>query len=168
MRSIFGATWRRPLIAPAVIPIGSGSTTRRRSCAAGKAATGSRSPAWPPSTPRRTRYRGCRGSSSEVLGAGTLDDVELARWIEPRSVPMDWPPAGVRGCARAACRAQPASSAQGQHGGSRRFGPSSSDRPGSMTELAVHGSRPTVHFEAFERLLRSGLGDLDRRMSRRS
>ena len=83
-RSISGATWRRPSIGPAAIPTGSGSTIRRRSCRGARAATGSKSPAWRRSTRPGSACRAAWPSCSTLLGAGSLEDIELSPWTDGR------------------------------------------------------------------------------------
>ena len=95
-RSISGATWRRPSIEPAVTPTESGSTIPRRSSTAARDATGSRSPAWRRSMRSRHELPGCLGELIEVLGAGSLADIELARWSEAGTEDRAWPPTAAR------------------------------------------------------------------------
>ena len=73
----------------------SGSALGRRfegdSITAGRAATGSKRPAWRRSTRPDESCPAALATLIEVLGAGTLADVELTRWIDEGEETLAWP-----------------------------------------------------------------------------
>jgi hypothetical protein len=84
------------------------------------------------------------GGLLEVLGAGTLDDVELTPWLDPPSADPPLPPRAVAG--------RPFEGAPWRVVAVRSevVGPSRFN-----AGLAAHGSKARVHFDAFARLLRT-------------
>jgi hypothetical protein len=101
----------------------------------------------------RAELPGCLGELVEVLGAGSLDDIELARWIEPVTEIQDWPPTASRNALEASVASRPFAPACATWRiaavisvvvGPARFNGA----------LEVHGSKAGVHFEAFDRLLK--------------
>jgi ribonuclease HII len=95
---------------------------------------------------------GCLRTLIEVLGAGTLADVELTRWIEADEDHLAWPFCMPREALDALLRRTPL------HAGNRVWritavacvviGPARFNRG-----LAVHDSKAAVHFSAFDVLL---------------
>ncbi len=145
-------TWRRPSIEPGAIPIGFGSTIPRRFCVAARVEIGSRSPVWRAVHATRAELPGCLGELVEVLGAGSLNEIEVARWMEPVTDIQNWPPTASRDALVASVAGRPFAPACATWRiaavlsvvvGPARF----NDR------LKVHGSKAAVHFEAFDRLL---------------
>ena len=82
----------------------------------------------------RDELPGCLGDLVAVLGAGSLADIELARWVEARSktgtgLAESCQPARLLDALLAS---RPLVPRRARHGGSSRWSPSWSDRPGSM------------------------------------
>jgi ribonuclease HII len=89
----------------------------------------------------------------EVLGAGSLCDIELSRWSEPDAVRREWPPTAPRDALESLIARAPfvppmaawrISAVISVVIGPTRFNDG----------LGAHGSKAAVHFEAFARLLK--------------
>jgi ribonuclease HII len=101
----------------------------------------------------RATLPGCFGELVATLGAGSLGDIELSRWIEPITDVQNWPPTAPRAALEASVARRPFAPACGSWRiaavlsvvvGPARFNDG----------LNVHGSKAGVHFEAFDRLLK--------------
>ncbi len=101
----------------------------------------------------RHELPGCLRELVELLGAGSLTDVELDRWGEGRTEDRAWPPTAVRDAVLALVDRKPFVS------------PIATWRIAAVISvvvgpakfnggLEVHGSKAAVHFEAFDRLLK--------------
>jgi hypothetical protein len=101
----------------------------------------------------RNELPGCLGELVGVLGAGSLTDVELARWSEAGSEDRTWPPTAARDALDELVARRPFVPA----GEAWRIVAVISVVVGPARfngGLAVHGSKAAVHFEAFDRLLK--------------
>jgi hypothetical protein len=101
----------------------------------------------------RDEVPGCLSELVDVLGAGSLTDIELARWSEADSEQRTWPPTA----ARVSLDAQVARRPFVPPGNAWRITAVISVVVGPARfngGLAVHGSKAAVHFEAFDRLLK--------------
>ncbi len=100
----------------------------------------------------RDELPGCLGELVDVLGAGSLTDIELARWTDVGGSDGTWPPTAARDTldALVACRPFVPPSQRWRIAAviSVVIGPARFNGG-----LAVHGSKAAVHFEAFDRLL---------------
>jgi hypothetical protein len=94
----------------------------------------------------------CLGDLVEILGAGSLTDIELARWSDPANTDRAWPPTAARDALDRLVARTPFIPAVATWRiaavisvivGPARFNGG----------LEVHGSKAGVHFEAFDRLL---------------
>jgi hypothetical protein len=99
------------------------------------------------------RVPGCLGDLIEILGAGSLADIELAHWVEQRNGPVTWPNVATRMVLDGLLASRPLV----PRVAAWRIGTVASVVVGPARfngGLAVHGSKAAVHFEAFERLLK--------------
>jgi hypothetical protein len=101
----------------------------------------------------RDELPGCLGDFVEVLGAGSLDDVELTHWAEAGCEGLAWPNSAKRASLDNLFTCRPlvprvaawrVVAVAAVVVGPARFNGG----------LAVHGSKAAVHFEAFDRLLK--------------
>ena len=101
----------------------------------------------------RHELPGCLAELIEVLGAGSLTDVELARWSEGGTEDRTWPPTVARDTLDSLIARRPF------------VPPAATWRIAAVLSvvvgparfnggLEVHGSKAAVHFEAFDRLLK--------------
>ena len=100
----------------------------------------------------RDELPGCVGELVDLLGAGSLADIELARWSEDGTDDPTWPPTAARDTLDALVARRPLD----PPGEAWRIAAVISVVVGPARfngGLAVHGSKAAVHFEAFDRLL---------------
>jgi hypothetical protein len=100
----------------------------------------------------RDELPGCLGDFIEVLGAGSLTDIELARWSEAGGKESTWPSTAIRIALEALVERRPFV----PPGAPWRIAAVISVVVGPArfnSGLANHGSKAVVHFEAFDRLL---------------